>query len=133
MMTFGCRSSAGIFDYGAILVKKIAVLRSHMNKEMVNQVLDDVIACGAQGDGTGGNFYKCYRNVCNFISVSLADEEDKDKAFSSSTSGKVLGISYDLEHWTWWLSEDKLTPLVIMLAEVRDKKEVENGHMMSLN
>ena len=133
MMTFGCRSSAGIFDDGAKLVKKIAVLRSHMNKEMVNQVLDDVVACGAQGDGTVTNFYKCYRDVCNFIGVSLADEEDKDKAFSSSTSGKVLGISYDLERWTWWLSEDKLTPLVLMLAEVRDKEEVENGHMMSLN
>ena len=133
MLTFGCTSSAGIFDDGAKLVKQLAESRSGIETSMTNQVLDDVVACGSQGDGTVGKFYKAYRDICKEIGVSLADEADRDKAFGACSTGKVLGISYDLEKWTWWLSEEKLTPLVLMLAHVRDNVYVENGHMMSLN
>ena len=45
----------------------------------------------------------------------------------------MLGISYDLDNWTWKLSDDKLTPLVRMLAMVACNGEVCNGDMMSLN
>ena len=65
--------------------------------------------------------------------MSLADESDKDKAFGSTHIGKVLGIMYDLKDWVWWLSEDKLIPLILMLAKVRDSKVIDNSHMLSLN
>ena len=95
-LTFGCTSSAGLFDDLAKLVKEMAQRVSGTKKELVNQVLDDVVAVGSQGDGTVTRFYKAYRKICTDIGISLADESDVDKAFPASRVGKILGISYDL-------------------------------------
>ena len=73
MLTFGCTSSAGHFDDTAKLVKNMAEKASNMDKSMVIQVLDDVVACGAEGDGTVARFYKAYRDICNEVGISLAD------------------------------------------------------------
>ena len=80
-LTFGCTSSAGLFDDLAKLVKEMAQRVSGTKKELVNQVLDDVVAVGSQGDGTVTRFYKAYRKICTDIGISLADESDVDKAF----------------------------------------------------
>ena len=101
MLTFGCTSSAGHFDDSAKLIKDMAQKVSNIDREMVNQVLDDVVACGAEGDGTVARFYKAYRDICEAVGISLADESDPDKAFNSSHVGKVLGIMYDLKQWRW--------------------------------
>ena len=100
---------------------------------MVNQVLDDVVACGAESDGSVGKFYKAYRQVCDELGVSLANEVDPDKAFNTTHVGKVLGIMYDLKEWRWWLSDDKLIPLLLLLREVVENDAVTNGAMMTLN
>ena len=91
-LTFGCTSSAGHFDDTAKLIKRLAEKASGINPNMVNQVLDNVVACGAKGDGSVGKFYKVYREICKEVGVSLADEADPDKAFNVSKQGKVLGI-----------------------------------------
>ena len=106
-LTFGCSSSAGHFDDSAKLIKRMAENLSKIDPGMVNQVLDDVVACGAEGDGSVQSFYKAYRDVCKEVGVSLADESDPDKAFNASHVGKVLGIMHDIREWMWWLSPDK--------------------------
>ena len=133
MCTFGGVSSAGMFDDIAKVVKRLAEMDSRIDKRMVNQVLDDVVGCGSQGDGSVSQFYTSYREIAKELGISIADESDVDKAFKRTHTGKVLGISYDLKRWVWWLSEDKLTPLIIMLGTVRDEENVTNGNMMSLN
>ena len=40
---------------------------------------------------------------------------------------------YDLKQWRWWLSEDKLCPLLNLLGLVTEREEVANGDMMTLN
>jgi hypothetical protein len=133
MATFGCVSSAGIYDSTAKVVLDLVTIKSGMDERMTNQILDDVVTCGAAGDGTVQNFYVKYREVAARVGVRLADESDPDKAFSATHTGKVFGISYDLKRWVWWLSEDKMVPLLLSLAEVRDSKEVENRLMQSVN
>ena len=133
MLTFGCTSSAGIFDDFAKLVKDLAERKSGIDPCMVNQVLDDVVACGSEGDGSVRRFYKAFKDICEYIGVLLADETDPDKAFPATHTGKVLGISYDLKRWVWFLTDDKLVPLLLSLAEVCDNKTVRNGGMMTLN
>ena len=64
--------------------------------------------------------------------MSLADKSDKDKAFRVSATGKVFGISYDLDRWTLFLSEDKMGPLLQSLRELEGREEIDNGHMMTL-
>ena len=118
MLTFGGASSAGIYDDVAKLVKEFAVKASSTDNRMINQILDDVICVGSAGDGTVGKFYDTYRQIAEELGVRLADESDKDKAFRSSNEGKVFGILYDLQRWVWWISEDKLLPILYALQEV---------------
>ena len=74
MLTFGCASSAGIYDDLAKLVRDLAILASGADRRLINQVLDDVVAVGMEGDGSVDRFYKAYRNISREIGVSLADE-----------------------------------------------------------
>ena len=133
MLTFGCASSAGIYDDLAKLVRDLAILASGADRRLINQVLDDVVAVGMEGDGSVDRFYKAYRNISGEIGVSLADESDKDKAFSASHCGKVLGIDYNLKKWVWRIPEDKLVPLLWILEEIINNSLVENHLAMSLN
>ena len=110
----------------------LAILDSKIDPSMVTQVLDDVVACGAQGDGSVTGFEQSYRSIATKTGVSLADGSDPEKAFSATHSGRVLGISYDLENWRWWLADDKLVPLLHMMRKVSVSNEVSNSFMMSL-
>ena len=120
MLTFGGASSAGIYDDIAKLVKDLAERASGVDRRLVNQILDDVVTCGTEGDGTVNTFYDAYRAVASKVGVSLADETDRDKAFRASHTGKVFGITYDLKRWVWHLSDDKLVPILISLHKQRD-------------
>ena len=132
-LTFGCSSSAGHFDDSAKLIKRMAENLSKIDPVMVNQVLDVIVACGAEGYGSVQSLNKAYRGLCSKVGVSLADESDPDKAFNASHVGKVLGIMYDLREWRWWLSPDKLVPILELLYTVSEAKEVKNRDMMTLN
>ena len=136
MLTFGGGSSAGIYDDAAKLVKDLAaVLSSKNDKRMVNQVLEDVVACGCgpQGDGSVNKFYDAYISFSTRLRVSLASESDVDKAFCASHEGKVLGINYDLKRWVWRLSDDQLIPMLWMFKEVEESDTVENSLVISFN
>ena len=89
--------------------------------------------CGALGDGSVRHFYFCYRKLAEELGVLLADESDPGKAFNASPMGVVLGVEYDLDRWQWWLPENKLVPLVLKLAAIRDSDSVKNSVMLSVN
>ena len=111
----------------------MATRASKTKVPMVNQVLDDMVVCGADGNGTVRQFNNKYREICNKVGISLADESDPDKAFDATHKGKVLGIMYDLKKWIWWLSEDKLIPIINLLTRVSEGATITNGQMMTLN
>ena len=133
MLTFGGASSAGIYDDLAKLIKDLAILASETDRRMVNQVLDDVVAVRAEGEGYVSRFHGAYRSICSKVRISLADESDRDKAFRATNTGKVLGIAFDLNRWVWRIPEEKLNPLLGTLQEIIENKEVENHLAMSLN
>jgi hypothetical protein len=132
-MVFGSVSSAGIYDDGSEVVLQLVIKKTRMDEDLVNKVLDDTVACGSLGDGTVKRFYESYKEIAAKVGVRLADETDKDKAFGPSTTGKVLGIVYDLEQWKCWIPEDKLVIILHLLVKVRDSKEVANSIMLTLN
>ena len=90
MLTFGSASSAGIYDHQAKLIKDLATRMSGADKRMINQILDDCVICGPEGDGSVNQFYDAYRTVADIKGVSLADETDEDKAFRATHRGKYL-------------------------------------------
>ena len=87
MVTFGGVASAGIFDDGAKTVLDLASLKSKIDVDLVTQVLDDVVACGTQGDGSVDRFERSYRDIADRVGVSLADGTDPEKAFSATHTG----------------------------------------------
>ena len=133
MLVFGGVSSAGIYDDMAKVTKGLEILKSSMDKRMVNQHLDDTVGCVAEGDGSVPAFYNAYREVAEEVGVSLANEVDPDKAFNATHEGKVLGVMYNLREWRWWVSEDKLVDIIHKLVNVRNSVKVQNGEMLSLN
>ena len=129
MLPFGGVSSAGIYDDMAKLIKELAIQDSNIDPEL----LDDCVACAQEGAGIVPRFYESYRQIASEINVKLADESDPDKAFKATHIGKVLGISYDLKKWRWWLSKDKLIPILYELNKVCTEEWVTNGQIASLN
>ena len=133
-LVFGAISSPGIYDDLAKIVVSLACLKAGFPKELVQQHLDDVCACGPANDGRIFEFDKAYREVCDLVGVSLADRSDPDKSFAPTTSGIVLGVVYDTVDWTWSIREDKLARICDMLNKVVEGKEDINvQHMLSLS
>ena len=64
--------------------------------------------------------------------MSLADRSDKDKSFAPSTTGKVLGVDYDTENFSWTIRQDKMTRILLMLKEAVDSETISVEHMLSL-
>ena len=94
MLTFGGVASAGIFDDGAKTVLDLAALDSVFDKSKITQVLDDVVACGTQGDNTVAKFEQSYRDIASKVGVSLADGSDPEKAFSATHESKTSRCPY---------------------------------------
>ena len=129
---FGARSSAGIYDDLAKVVKELALIRSHIDPRLVQQHLDDVVAVTSEGDNKIYQFDAEYQEVSNAIGVSLASRDDPEKSFEPTSVGKILGVMYDFKNWLWWIDDKKWVELTLMMAKVRDRKAVSNGHMKSL-
>ena len=132
-LVFGAISSPGIYDDLAKIIVALACIKSGFPKELVQQHLDDVCACGPAKDGRIFAFDKAYREVCELVGVSLADRSDPDKSFAPTTNGIVLGVVYDTVDWTWSIREDKLARICAMLnTVVEGKTDIDVHHMLSL-
>ena len=69
--------------------------------------LDDNCAADALGSELLKRYYEKYREIATRIGVSLAEEENKSKAFGPSTEGEVLGLNYDTLRWKCWIPHEK--------------------------
>ena len=132
MLVFGGVSSADIYDDLAKVVLMLTIIMAAHDKRLTTQVLDDVVACGAEGDGSVSKFFNMYKLVANKIGVQVADESDPDKCFNATHEGKVLGIMYNLRTWECWIPQEKLVPILHLLKEVRDQEKINNSSMLSL-
>ena len=117
-LIFGGVSSIGIYDRFAKIVLFIVLIRSGMPPSLVVQQIDDVVACGPPDGQLVGKFDKTYTDVANEIGVELAPRDDPEKSFAPSTRGQVLGVWYDSEDWTWWISDEKLNIILNMLKDL---------------
>ena len=88
-----------------------------MPPSLVVQQIDDVVACGPPDGILVELFDKTYFYVASRIEVELAPRDDPEKSFAPTTRGQVLGVWYDSESWTWWISDEKVT---IMLNMIKD-------------
>ena len=132
-LVFGAISAPGIYDDLAKVVLGLALKKAGFPPELVSQHLDDVVSVGPPNNSLIWDFDRAYREVCQYVGVSLADRSDKDKSFAPATSGLVLGVWYDTTDFTWSLSCDKLNTMLNDIKGAIDGEFVTLGKMMSIS
>jgi len=106
---FGSKAAPADFDCLGATIGELARTISRLPAEEYHRTLDDTTIVCKEGK-TGRRFVQAYRRICKFINIQLADEDDeKEKAFSNSTVGTVLGIQFNTEQGTWSLPERRRT------------------------
>ena len=88
-LVFGASSSVELFDRLAKVFRFVATVLSGMPANQVQQIIDDVVACGTKAQVE--NFYCKYREVSLDCGVELAPEDDPKKAIAATQTGEVFG------------------------------------------
>ena len=109
---------------------QLAHWESQVERRKSLRQLDDLVGTGTWKEVMA--LYQATRDVCSFIGVRLASEDEPDKAFGPSKQGTVLGIFYDLSSWEWKLCPEKANKILELLFEVIEKDRVENSMLKKL-
>jgi hypothetical protein len=108
-MSFGGKPSVQNFDIVANTVKTLALCDCKIPNRLAHRQLDDVPVVAPKKTGWCEEFSAKYKELCDEIHMPLADDCPlKNKAFTCSTKGKVLGIWFDTENLSWKLPDDKI-------------------------
>ena len=64
-----------------------------------------------------------YRALCDEVGIHLQGHDPGlEKAFNASSRGVCLGVSFDLEEWTWSLSEGKVVKYTAAIDEILERQ-----------
>jgi hypothetical protein len=110
---FGATTAAANFDEVASTVLDLAKSESNTPGVMIHRTLDDVAAvCPADKDWNK-QFTDTYKRLATKINVQLTEEcPNKEKAFTDSTFGTVLGVIFDTDRLSWKIPEHKTEGLL---------------------
>ena len=77
--------------------------------------------------------YDSYKTLAKEWGMSLAGEDDHNKAFKPETGPVIcLGVMYDTKSFTWWIRDDKLLVMLHMIKKACTEPKISVGHIMSL-
>ena len=120
---FGATTSVSNFDRVGETLQKIAELKSGTPSEFVLRQLDDLIVIGPEKSGICEKFTKCYKDLCAYCGVEIAEDCPKsEKAFSNQKRGKVLGILFDSTDLTWCIPQSKRIKCLVLLKKCISQK-----------
>ena len=130
-LTFGSKSSPGIYDGISNIIRDIANLRAGLPRQSGFKCLDDTghIHYKPQCD----KFFSEYKSLCEAVGVRLAPLGDKEKAFQADTEGTILGLEYNTLKWTVSFCPRKIAKLELLLTEALREDRMELGRLKSLS
>ena len=131
-LTFGSSSSPDRFDCVSDIPLEVSLMNTGIWRDKVAKVLDDTVVIDRKGSDIVGKFYNNFRSLCKNVDISLAGEEDPDKAFGPSSTGIVLGIFYDLPKLTWAIPKEKAERLLIILWDAQISGKISFGTLATL-
>ena len=109
------------------------MLRTGIPAQWVQKQLDDLcVATPPTKRDLMENFVTTHRATCARVGVKLAPETDKEKAFSSETSGTILGVHYNTVTWSWIIDCEKVKVILHMLYDMVEAESMTNREAMSL-
>ena len=129
-LTFGSKSSPGIYDRISGVVRDIANIRAGHDRREGFKCLDDTGVIGTEK--MCRCFFRENSALCGRIGVRLAPTDDPEKAFDAATSGTILGLIYDSISWTWTFCESKITKMELLLHEILENDTMELHKVKSL-
>jgi hypothetical protein len=116
---FGSTAAPYQFDFFASTIQSLASFLCSMQPDYLFRQLDDLIALSPTYSSWSQNFTVIYTSLCNRLNIKIAaDCPNKQKAFTNSTEGLVLGIWFDSKSMTWALPEEKFSQYVIAIDSV---------------
>ena len=114
-LTFGCKSSPGIYDRTSDIFLRIVCLLAETKRRLKVKQLDDAVMFGKQSRVE--HFYSTYKSSAARVGIRCAAEVG-DKCFGVTSRGVVLGIEYDTHLWQWRLPAKKAFKIISSCNEM---------------
>ncbi len=130
---FGSASSVQNFDVVSNTLKCLCASSCNLPSRWIHRQLDDTPFVCPPNIPWGREFAEKYKKLCSECSFKLApDCPNKEKAFSESTFGKVLGIEFDTINLSWRLPAAKATKYVNIVSHILLTNSVSLSDMQTL-
>jgi hypothetical protein len=130
---FGAAASVQNFDILGNTIKSCVLATCDIPRKLVHRQLDDIPLVAPLNSPWGHEFAEKYKSFCNEINMMLApDCKLLEKAFSNSSSGKVLGIVFNTETLSWRLPEEKIEKCLKSISVIENKLETTLLDMQQL-
>lgn len=130
-LVFGAASSVPNYDRFHRSIIYITLAIANPEPDSLFHCLDDAIFVSSTRQQNKA-LVDTYRKVGELVNMSLASEEDLDKAFSQKQVGKILGITFNTLELTWSLDEDKVQKFSFTLQSVLRSSKVSQTSLMSV-
>jgi len=132
-MIFGAIPSVSNFDRLGNTIVELTKTVSGLKSLDVCRTLDDIPVVSSCDSGKTEIFSEQLVNVCSFLKVPLAEDDPlKEKAFTNSTKGIVLGVGFDTQNSTWFFSEEKIDRIANSLEEAIGAKMMDLKRIQTL-
>jgi hypothetical protein len=130
---FGAAASVQNFDVLGNTIRACALSTCDIPRKLVHRQLDDVPVVAPKNSQWGHEFEQSYRSICKKSNIVLApDCKLFEKAFSNTSTGKVLGIIFNTDTLSWRLPVDKIKKCLDSIAIVENKPKVSLLDMQQL-
>lgn len=110
---FGSEAAVAAFDRTGHTLADLAIATSKIPRKWVHRILDDLPLVTPARSGLGPIFADHYRRICEAVGTQLAPLcPKKEKSFEDSTTGLILGIFFNTNTLTWYISQEKCDRLL---------------------
>ena len=110
---FGQASAVPNFDGFAETTLDVTIAECQIPRDLVHRILDDVANVAPAGSVWGQEFVQKYKENCADFNIRLAtDCPPKEKAFTNSTRGTVMGIQFDTTKLAWRIADTKAAEIL---------------------
>ena len=112
-LIFGATPAVSSFDGLGETTLDVTAAECQIPRDLVHRILDDTGCVAPAGTGWGQEFAKKYMKNCTDFNIRLAAEcPFKEKAFTDSTRGTVMGIQFDTQLMAWRIPDSKAADIL---------------------
>jgi hypothetical protein len=130
---FGAKTAVQNFDILANTIVSVVNSEVQVPTKFIHRTLDDVPVISPACENWTEKFDRSFEKLCDNIAMKLAPEcEKKEKAFKSTTQGKVLGTHFDSSTLSWKSPDEKRHKYLNCIRNVLLAKTVSLLEMQSL-